>query len=135
MAENLNKKNKKSSVYSKTQLNSLIDSELIQTKKNRNFANSYQLIDTWKNKKRNWGHSLHGMASRSGSFPPALTDYFISNFSSEHDTVLDPFSGKGTTALQACLTNRFGIGLDVAPEAYALTAAKTLPINHDIAVS
>ena len=134
MAENLNKKNKKPSVYSKTQLNSLIDSELIQTKKNRNFANSYQLSDTWKNKKRNWGHSLHGMASRSGSFPPALTDYFISNFSCEHDTVLDPFSGKGTTALQACLTNRFGIGLDVAPEAYALTAAKTLPINHDSAV-
>ncbi len=134
MADNLNKKNKKPSVYSKTQLNSLIDSELIQTKKNRNFANSYQLSDTWKNKKRNWGHSLHGMASRSGSFPPALTDYFISNFSCEHDTVLDPFSGKGTTALQACLTNRFGIGLDVAPEAYALTAAKTLPINHDSAV-
>ncbi len=113
----------------------LIDEEYIESRKNRYFTSSYFLNDSWKEKKRNWGHSLHGMASRSGSFPPALTDYFIQNFSNQGDTILDPFSGKGTTALQACLNQRHGIGLDVAPEAYALTAAKTLSINHDDAVA
>ena len=37
--------------------------------KGRFFTSSQFLLDTWKNKKRNWGHSMHGMASRSGSFP------------------------------------------------------------------
>jgi methylase of polypeptide subunit release factors len=97
-------------------------------------TSSYTLIDTWKNEKRNWGHSLHSMASRSGSFPPALADYFIQRFSKPGDTVLDPFSGKGTTALQACLGGRLGIGVDVAPEAYALTAAKTICVEHNLAV-
>ena len=113
----------------------LIDERHLELRKNRYITSSYFLNDSWKQKKRNWGHSLHGMASRSGSFPPALTDYFIQNFSNSGDTILDPFSGKGTTALQACLNQRHGIGLDIAPEAYALTAAKTLQINHDDAVN
>lgn len=102
--------------------------------KNRLFTSSKFLKNTWKNSKRNWGHSLHGMASRSGSFPPALANYFIENFSQEKDLILDPFSGKGTTALEACLQNRLGIGLDLAPEAYALTAAKTISVKHEEAV-
>ncbi|MDD9898548.1 MAG: DNA methyltransferase [Candidatus Melainabacteria bacterium] len=118
----------------KTGLAELIAAEDIQEHKGRLITSSYQLEDSWKQKKRNWGHSLHGMASRSGSFPPSLAAYFIDNFSLVGDTVLDPFSGKGTTALQACLTERFGIGLDVAPEAYALTAAKTITIKEEEAI-
>jgi tRNA G10 N-methylase Trm11 len=102
--------------------------------KGRFFTSSQFLVNTWKDKKRNWGHSLHSMASRSGSFPPALANYFIENFSKKGDRVLDPFSGKGTTALEACLSGRYGIGCDVAPEAYALTCAKTNTIDHDEAV-
>lgn len=125
------KQNKKSL---KTELLDLVNQDNLIYKKNRFFTDSYSLDDSWKHKKRNWGHSLHGMASRSGSFPPALTDYFIENFSKEKDLVLDPFSGKGTTALQACVKNRFGIGLDVAPEAYALTAAKVSKFDSKKAV-
>lgn len=116
------------------ELTALIAEENIIEHKNRLFTSSQFLEGTWKQEKRNWGHSLHGMASRSGSFPPALTDYFIKNFSNEDDHVLDPFSGKGTTALQACLTGRYGIGIDIAPEAYALTAAKTIKVKHEDAV-
>jgi len=43
------------------------------------------------------------------------------------DVVLDPFSGTGTAPLQACLDGRIGIGNDISPEAYALTAAKVDP--------
>jgi DNA modification methylase len=119
------------------ELIALIDNheENLVYKKNRYLTSSNFLKNTWKQEKRNWGHSLHGMASRSGSFPPALTNYFIENFSQEDDKVLDPFSGKGTTALQACLSGRFGIGIDIAPEAYALTAAKTIKVKHEEAVA
>ncbi len=116
------------------ELAAIVASKDVRLKKSRLFTSSYLLNDTWKNCKRSWGHSLHGMASRSGSFPPSLANYFIKNFSEVNDRVLDPFSGKGTTALEACLNERYGIGIDVAPEAYALTVAKTIVIDHAAAV-
>lgn len=117
-----------------SQLQELVQEESLVFNKGRYFTSSQFLEDSWKEKKRNWGHSLHGMASRSGSFPPALANYFITRFSKKGDRVLDPFSGKGTTALEACLNDRYGIGLDVAPEAFALTAAKTIDIEHEKAI-
>ena len=117
-----------------SELLSLLNEEDVWLEEGLLTTSSFLLNDSWKNKKRNWGHSLHSMASRSGSFPPALADFFISKFSGAGDKVLDPFSGKGTTPLQACLTEREGIGVDVAPEAYALTAAKVYNIDHKQAV-
>jgi hypothetical protein len=43
------------------------------------------------------------------------------------DVVLDVFSGTGTAPLQACLDGRIGVGNDLSPEAYMLTAAKVDP--------
>jgi site-specific DNA-methyltransferase (adenine-specific) len=41
--------------------------------------------------------------------------------------VLDPFSGRGTTPLQACVEGRIGVGNDLNPFAHLLTAAKVEP--------
>jgi site-specific DNA-methyltransferase (adenine-specific) len=68
------------------------------------------------------------MCSRTGSFPPSLARYFIWKFSKPGDKVLDPFSGKGTTPLEACIAGRIGIGNDIAPEAYVLTHSKVKPV-------
>lgn len=57
-------------------------------------------------------------------FPPSIPLYFIKKYTSERDIVLDPFSGRGTTALEACMNNRHGIGNDRSPLAYVLTFAK-----------
>lgn len=57
-------------------------------------------------------------------FPPSIPLYFIKKYTSERDIVLDPFSGRGTTALEACMNNRDGIGNDRSPLAYVLTSAK-----------
>lgn len=113
---------------------SVIDEENVWFENGYLTTSSFFLKNTWKSLKRNWGHSLHSMASRSGSFPASLANYFIENFSQKKDLVLDPFSGKGTTALQACLIDRKGIGIDIAPEAFALTAAKTLVIDFKKAI-
>ncbi len=100
------------------------------------YTSSYSIKNTWRKEgaPRNFGHPMHSMASRSGSFPPALADYFINHFSKVGDLVLDPYSGKGTTPYQACLLDRIGFGIDIAPEAYVLTGAKTSCIKHDEAV-
>jgi DNA modification methylase len=74
--------------------------------------------------KNGWQHSLHNICSRTGSFPPSLARYFIERFSEKGQKVLDPFSGKGTAPLEACLCGRVGIGNDASPEAYVLTHAK-----------
>ena len=98
------------------------------------YTSSYTLKNTWRNNPRNWGNPMHGMASRSGSFPPSLADYFIKNFSKVGDLVLDPYSGKGTAPYQACLLDRVGFGVDVTPEAYVLTGAKVHTVRHEEAV-
>ena len=97
-------------------------------------TSSHYLKDTWRKTHKKWGHPMHCMASRSGSFPPALADYFINNFSKVGDLILDPYSGKGTAPYQACLLDRVGFGIDVTPEAYVLTGAKVNTIKHDEAV-
>ncbi|MCS7110486.1 MAG: site-specific DNA-methyltransferase [Candidatus Caldarchaeum sp.] len=90
---------------------------------------STEVVDSWKNVGKNWGNSLHRIMSRTGSFPPALARWVVEKFSERGDVVLDPFSGKGTAPLEACLTNRIGIGNDLAPEAYAVTRAKVNPVS------
>lgn len=68
---------------------------------------------------------LHTMCSYMAMFPPSVPNYFIRKYSNEGDTVLDPFSGRGTTVLEACFLGRIGIGNDLNPIAYLLTKAKT----------
>ncbi len=67
------------------------------------------------------------MCSYMGMFPASLPRYFIEQFSEPGDIVVDPFSGRGTTALEACIAGRVGIGLDLNPLASLLTAAKVDP--------
>src|SRR5258707_8914409 len=67
------------------------------------------------------------MCSYLASFPAALAHAFIGRYSRRGDVVLDPFSGRGTTALQACAEGRIGVGNDLNPLAHLLTAAKVEP--------
>ncbi len=81
----------------------------------------------WKDQQRLWGHRLHPMCSYLASFPAALTHAFIARYSRPGDVVLDPFSGRGTTPLQACAEGRIGVGNDLNPFAHLLTASKVEP--------
>ena len=78
----------------------------------------------WHDQPRLWGHQLHRMCSYLGSFPPALVHTFISRYSRAGDLVVDPFCGRGTVPLQACVEGRFAIGNDLNPLAALLTFAK-----------
>ena len=83
----------------------------------------------WKTQQRLWGHSFHPMCSYLASFPAALAHAFIARYSRSGDVVLDPFSGRGTTPLQACAEGRIGVGNDLNPFAHLLTASKVDPAS------
>ncbi|MEW6522942.1 MAG: DNA methyltransferase [Bacillota bacterium] len=87
----------------------------------------------WKIPGKRWGHRLHAMCSYMAMFPPSIPHYFIAKCTDPGDVVLDPFSGRGTTPLQACLEGRTGVGNDLNPLAYMLTRAKVdLPYEHQV---
>jgi site-specific DNA-methyltransferase (adenine-specific) len=81
----------------------------------------------WKAQQRLWGHSFHPMCSYLASFPAALVHAFIARYSRPGDVIFDPFSGRGTTPLQASAEGRIGVGNDLNPFAHLLTAAKVEP--------
>jgi site-specific DNA-methyltransferase (adenine-specific) len=94
-----------------------------------------ELVPEWKDQQRLWGHAFHPMCSYLASFPAALTHAFIARYSRPGDVVLDPFSGRGTTPLQACAEGRIGVGNDLNPFAHLLTAAKVQPATKPEAVT
>ncbi len=89
----------------------------------------------WKAQQRLWGHSFHPMCSYLASFPAALAHAFIARYSRPGDVVLDPFSGRGTTPLQACAEGRIGVGNDLNPFAHLLTASKLEPSTRAAATT
>lgn len=59
-----------------------------------------------------------------GNWSPYIPRNVILRYSQEGDTVLDQFVGGGTTAVEARLTHRNFIGVDINPAAIGLTKTK-----------
>jgi len=78
-----------------------------------------------------WGHSMHTMCAYHGMFPARLVHHFIQTYSRPGALIVDPFSGRGTTALQARVEGRRTISNDLSPLGYVLTAAKSRPPSWD----
>ena len=78
----------------------------------------------WQNNNRRWAAPQHYTCSYMAMFPPALPHYFICRFTEPKDIVLDPFSGRGTTSVEAIAQDRIGIGNDLNDLAYVLTKGK-----------
>ena len=90
-----------------------------------------ELPSSWKAAKRGWGHPLHKLSPYVGGFPPALARYFVLNLSDPGATVFDPFSGRGTTILEALLCDRQGVASDAFEYAVVLSRAKAAPLTTD----
>jgi len=70
-----------------------------------------------------------GSADHSASFPDELPEFFIKLFTAEHDLVLDPFLGSGTTLRVAGRLSRRGIGIELVP-AYCEQARRDLGLRR-----
>ena len=87
--------------------------------------------DLWHSISSRWGHSMHTMCSYHGMFPAKVAHHFIQRYSRPGEVVLDPFSGRGTTPLQARVEGRKAVCNDLSPLAYVLSRAKTDPPTWD----
>jgi DNA methylase len=89
-----------------------------------------ELPSTWKTAGRGWGHRLHKLSPYVGGFPAQLARFFVLNLSEPGQTVYDPFSGGGTTVLEALLCGREAVASDAFEYAYVLTHAKARPMRY-----
>lgn len=76
------------------------------------------------------GHSLHEISYRA-CFKPQLPEFFIHFLSDPGDLVYDPFMGRGTTVLEACLLGRRAGGNDANPLSRVLLAPRLDPPDLD----
>jgi site-specific DNA-methyltransferase (adenine-specific) len=67
------------------------------------------------------------MCSYMAMFPPSMPHVFIRWLTNPGDVVYDPFCGRGTTVLEACVLGRIGLGSDANPLAWVLSSAKADP--------
>ncbi len=78
----------------------------------------------WTAKQRQ-ANAIHEVSYRA-CFKPQLPHFFISRLTEENDTVYDPFSGRGTTVIEAALMNRRIIGNDINPLSKILSEPRLL---------
>ena len=71
----------------------------------------------------------HGLHKYPAKFFPELPRWLIKRYSDEGDIVLDPFSGSGTTNVEALLNRRHSVGIDVDAFSRYLSKVKTTSLN------
>lgn len=67
--------------------------------------------------------------NHSAAFPEELPEWFIKLFTKEHDTILDPFMGSGTTLFVANRMLRNSVGIEIVPEYYQMVKEQLRPIE------
>jgi len=73
----------------------------------------------------------HGLHKYPAKFFPELPRWLIRRYSIELDTILDPFSGSGTTSVEALLLKRNSVGIDVDPFSRFLSKVKVTPLEEN----
>lgn len=73
-------------------------------------------------------HALHKYPAK---FFPELPRWLIKRYSEENERVLDPFSGSGTTNVEALLARRHSVGIDVDPFSRFVARVKVTPLAED----
>jgi len=98
-----------------------------------------QSVSTWI---KNWDFSdantkiyTHGIHQYPAMFIPQIIRKLILEFSNKGETVLDIFSGSGTTMVESMITGRKSIGIERNPLAILLSKVKTTPIDVDKLIS
>lgn len=73
-----------------------------------------------------------GNKNHSAAFPKALPEWFIKLFTKEHDWVLDPFVGSGTTCQVAQEMARNSVGIEIFSDYYELALKNTKSLQYTL---
>lgn len=71
----------------------------------------------------------HGLHKYPAKFFPELPRWLIQRYSQPNNIILDPFSGSGTTNVEALLNQRHSVGIDIDPFSRFIAKVKTTPLN------
>ena len=82
----------------------------------------------WTSKQRQ-SHSIHEISYRA-CFKAQLPRFFIEKYSSVNDVIYDPFSGRGTTGIEALLLNRKAIFNDINPLSQILSEPRIFIVKE-----
>jgi len=83
----------------------------------------------WTSKQRQ-ANSIHEISYRA-CFKPQLPNYFLKKYSKLSSIVLDPFAGRGTTAIESALLGRIPISNDINPISKILTEPRLQPPTYE----
>ncbi len=112
---------KNNQYYNDMNLDLFVEEQLIISEKL--YQNKTKIIiiegEFWTSKQRK-ANSIHEISYRA-CFKPQLPYFFISNFTQKGNVVYDPFSGRGTTIIEAALNNRRIVANDINPLSKILT--------------
>lgn len=73
----------------------------------------------------------HNIHRYSGKFIPQIAQQAIQLLTNPGDTILDSYMGSGTTLLEAQLSNRNAIGVDLNPLAVLISQVKNLRVSDN----
>ncbi|MFQ9973296.1 DNA methyltransferase [Coprobacillus cateniformis] len=95
-----------------------------------NESSEYEVkLNEEKTKKRAGMHSFHRYY---GKLIPAIPGSFISELTDEEDLIFDPFSGSGTTAVEALRLNRNFVGIEINPLSQKIAKTKTTKLKFSV---
>jgi site-specific DNA-methyltransferase (adenine-specific) len=92
-------------------------------------------ISYWLNREKAYPSNVLHLATEcsnkdhSAAFPEKLPEWFIKLFTKEHDTVLDPFMGSGTTLIKANQMCRNSIGIEINKKYYTIVNKLIPPVK------
>ncbi len=76
-------------------------------------------------------YSVHRIGEYPSKIRPIVFAHLVERFSNKGDTILDPFCGSGTVAVEAKLQGRNSINYDINPNAIQLTKTKLEKLDKD----
>jgi site-specific DNA-methyltransferase (cytosine-N4-specific) len=85
----------------------------------------------WDEKFEDTKYLTHNFHPYFAKFAPQLPNQLIRHFTNQHEIVMDPFCGSGTTLVESCLLGRNCIGVDRNPLACLIAKVKTTSISQD----
>lgn len=99
----------------------------------RDLPNTWRILDDKLGNFRNRG--LPFKFPYVGAYSQSLAEWFVRVYSDHGDTVFDPFSGRGTTAMQALWMGRNMITNDLSPYSHALChSIMFVPYMRDVII-
>lgn len=90
---------------------------------------SLELDKSWAFESVDTKYLTHDIHRYPAKFIPQLARRVIETYSKPYQIVLDPFCGSGTALLEARLSKRNTIGVDINPVAYYVSKVKANPIE------